>query len=308
MHGGGRMIANIFLRMVFLRKWIALLVAVCLQVLPASADLPDFARAKPDLFCPARITAVVPLHQVNAEAGKNLGEDSGFGVVLRADSMKDVSGTLQFLAAGKIYQTRFATSLSTLTTVDSKTGGQVLLQRKYADSAPIYVAFPSSVSLEAVWIADTAVNGNAVDCLTTPFVSRVSAKEDGDMADGRISNEAIRAGARTQVRATLRDAVDPQKCTVVHRFARMIRGFTPSYPDRARDADMTGTAIAIVALSATGQVLDSTLSTSSGHPELDLETVASARRSTYAPEEFLCTPIPGYYRFSATFEMGSSAP
>lgn len=84
--------------------------------------------------------------------------------------------------------------------------------------------------------------------------------------------------------------------------ATMRSAAVPRYPDLARAAGVTGTVGIAVTLSPTGDIVATSIDSSSGSVPLDLAALEAARASTYTPRIVDCKAVPSTYIFKAIFD------
>jgi TonB family protein len=77
----------------------------------------------------------------------------------------------------------------------------------------------------------------------------------------------------------------------------------PAYPDSARAAHETGSAVVKVLVAADGTAKQYILFRSSGHKDLDDAVMAAVKASTYAPAERGSTPVIGFYDVTYKFTL-----
>jgi len=101
---------------------------------------------------------------------------------------------------------------------------------------------------------------------------------------------------------TAPSATPASGCTQPNASAAVVA--TPAPPDIAPDAradGTSGTALVRVDLDASGTVLKTSVSQSSGNASLDLVAVGMARDARYSPALHQCKPIAAAYDFSVKF-------
>jgi len=276
--------------------------AFILSVNPAYAAYELPTHLKPDLFCAAKVSLVAPAHQLNVNAGeRDLGTDNEFGVLLEADTPKEVSGTLDILSGTSVYSAAVMPQSLTEARREFSIHGKSAYSATVYRSKPIYFQLPATVAVSAVWLSSATVNGAPADCATLPFVKRTGPFVEGLQPTRSIgSAEELRAAAPLRGEpVTLVKHLDMSDCSTVFKEGRMIRGAAPSYPASAQGA--TGNAVILLAIDSVGHVADAAVFGSSGSEALDAAGLLAASQSFFAPPEFLCAPIPGFYNFVARF-------
>jgi TonB family protein len=84
--------------------------------------------------------------------------------------------------------------------------------------------------------------------------------------------------------------------------AKTLVAQTPEVPSDVQAQGYMGTAKVKVDLDASGDVVGTSIYTSTGSMELDRAALAAARASRYAPEQRECKNVPGSYLFIIDFE------
>ncbi|MDP9018286.1 MAG: energy transducer TonB [Candidatus Eremiobacteraeota bacterium] len=261
----------------------------------------DYSQAKPDLFCPAFVSRVVPIHQLKLPASeKDLGTDSEFAVVLSAGSQKSISGTLKFFSKDEAFKVAFATSLNKVAPGRTSVG---VSPNQSFQSPVIYVRFPAAIALDAAWVDEPLVDGKPADCATLPFVFFDQRYADKP-SPGGATDADIRAHPDSNLRVQSLGKVDMHDCPQVYSDAKIVAYVSPRFPAEAKeiDAEYYEAIVANIALDAAGHIADITLLQPSHYKPFNRETLLAISKTAFAPRKFLCTPVPSFFSFRAEFK------
>ncbi|MDP9018284.1 MAG: energy transducer TonB [Candidatus Eremiobacteraeota bacterium] len=285
------------------KRYAGTFLACILSVAPLSAGAvvgDDYSKAKPDLFCPATVSRVVPIHELDMPSAEHdLGSDSDFAIVLSADQPKKIAGTLKFFSKGELFQVDFSSSLNQPAALQEADGTNP--SRSFI-SPVIYVKFPAAVSLEAAWIDEVAVDGKPAECATLPHVYSLQVNFDKQFL-GMLTNKSIREQGTAGLRARPVGKVDMRNCPEIYVDAKAVLLESPNWPVEERyERSTKGMVIAKVALDAAGHVVDVSLLKSSEYKFMNRETLVAVTKSVFSPRKFLCEPVPGFYSFRAQFD------
>ncbi|MDQ6929291.1 MAG: energy transducer TonB [Candidatus Eremiobacteraeota bacterium] len=286
-----------------LSKHCALVIAMVLAIgCPAYAIVGgDLTKDHPDPFCAARVTGIVPIHQLSLPVDEHdLGTDDEYGVIVEADEAKTISGNIEVLSRNQPYSVRFTQEL--LPAEYAVRDGQNVVRSGTAfKSAPVYFRLPVKSPLDAVWIGSVSVAGKPADCATLPLVHNDAANLTNlKTQEAGLTAAEIRTSAPVSApRAIPGTAVNRADCPALVKDARMVSGYTPPYP--AGVSIRSATVLVKIALDAAGNVADASVLKSGGNAAIDNNAVFAAIHSSFAPRTFLCTPIPGFYVFRAHF-------
>ena len=265
-------------------------------------DLPTHLKA--NLFCPARVASVFPIHTTAAEGQPtDLGTDDQFAIRIEADTPEKIGGAVDLLSGDTVYRLPFQPQVLATGRRDWTLNGMVASTQAVYFSQPMYIELPRKAPLDAVWISDAVVNGAPADCATIPLVQRYVTSVAGLSDSGIIgapSADEIRAHAPAhgQPVAWVRK-LDRSACATIFQEGQMKVGATPVYPEQAKGA--LGDAIILLAIDAAGHVADESVFLSAGNEALDAAALVAAAHSVFEPPAFLCVPVPGFYRFLARF-------
>jgi TonB family protein len=95
----------------------------------------------------------------------------------------------------------------------------------------------------------------------------------------------------------------PLACAQPYALASVVKAVEPEYPQTAKFAGASGTALIHVDVSEDGSVTHTSLFRSTGNQALDIAAIKAATNSSYAPALFRCTPIVGACLFKVDFTM-----
>ncbi|MBC5816696.1 MAG: TonB family protein [Candidatus Eremiobacteraeota bacterium] len=261
----------------------------------------DIYKDAPDLFCPARVVSVIPIHDA-AWREDDLGTDDTFAVILAADVAKTVSGTLQVLSHDQPLKVPFSNIALTASPYSVTDGKNIVRSGTTYNSAPLYFALPHSMTLTAVWIYDLKLDGKPADCGTLPlYHAHYKSLSPLKWHGGAMSDVDVRRQAPPHPPlAVAEKRIDFSGCPAVVKEAEAVSLQTPEYP---RGVALRKTSVIIrIALDAAGRVADASVLQSGGTPEFDAQAFTAAVKSRYNPRLFLCASVPGFYTFRANFD------
>ena len=239
-----------------------------------AAGLPT--HLKPGIFCPAEVASVIPVHSSNDGNRSDLGTDNQFAVLLQSDTAQPVSGTIQAAAGKTLYGARF-----------NSDGFNAVGPSQYV-STPIYIELPMAVAVQAVWLSDVSVGGAAVHCPPLPITRNGGAARSSltptSQLVAKIKSDAPSRGVPAE---RLRD-IELGRCGDVYENARIV-DLTPPTGSSAEPVVIS------IALNAAGGVADVAVAKSSGDLEFDGNALVAAKNARFAPAQFMCSPVPGFY-------------
>ncbi|HEY9085098.1 MAG TPA: energy transducer TonB [Candidatus Tyrphobacter sp.] len=261
--------------------------ALVLQVVVAGRPLPVAAS---NLFCGADASYVPWDSSHNVPVPAAAATESAIRVVLYTAAAPRANAVVTFITSDSAYQA----TIAGVAMHASAGGGDY-------ESNPVLVSFPKAVNVQFAYVDSFSLN-NAPLTACPSFVNQVEPYGAAFRANTalpslhRITTTPTMTRLYASVAATMLMALPALSCGVAYTPARMallprsdwsVQDEMASYGSGR--AGMT-TVIA-VAITSDGKVYNTTLVQSSGNQITDREALDQARTETYAPAQFLCTPV-----------------
>lgn len=296
-------------------RWVySFLAATALAFLPLASVaqiLPVPTPAEQDLFCPASIGNVVPIHQVTIPGSeRDLGTDNEFAIQIQGNGPATLTGTIELLSKNQPYVVPFTNLAFQPYQRDVSKNGVVTASTTSYRSAPLYVSLPATSPLDAAWVASVSQATSATGACPSqpakyPGLGPGVARGFTATVSGRtiFPDEVLRARApKKTLIANLVPPLDTKGCSSLYTPATVIHAVPPIYPRFVYPS--SGTALIRLAIDADGALINTRTMQSSGHPEMDDAARIAAAQSTFRPAQFWCSiSVPGYYLFRATFSV-----
>lgn len=279
-------------------------------LLIAVGGLAGTARAQTAMeFCPARLGAG-PI-AVDA-TGKR------FGYELSALGPRSVTGILLVDTEKGFFSVPFSNVDLSLVT-HSVVAKHYVYKQVSADSAPLYVDFPSVVTIRRAWVQsvvarDAVASGwntkGVVSCAPSGSAGTRSSTKQPPQDDPGVQelDAQIKAESAKPARVALASPANfiHDTCARPFQLAHVIEMAQPQYGNAMRNSAFGGAAIvlAAVAIRSDGKVADAWTILRSGSFLLDRAVLRAAKQSTYAPARAYCRNVPGTYLFEVTFTGG----
>ncbi|GAC1354820.1 MAG: hypothetical protein NVSMB31_15110 [Vulcanimicrobiaceae bacterium] len=92
-------------------------------------------------------------------------------------------------------------------------------------------------------------------------------------------------------------------CPTPYKDASLVNSAAAEYPETAKEQGLGAVTVLVrIDLSATANVLSTSIIQSSGNSAIDRSATAAARQSSYSPKLVNCTPVEGSYSFRVEFD------
>ncbi|MBV9277133.1 MAG: energy transducer TonB [Candidatus Eremiobacteraeota bacterium] len=226
--------------------------------------------------------------------------DNAFALQVSAQAPKTVSGKIIVLTSSAFYSIPLPRQSLVQTVIMISLNGKPVRKETVYQSQPIYFALPQKEAVQAAWITDIAEDDKPAECATLPFAAYAGNVNQPYSTSGGLAARDVRAEAPAKMPlATFLKRLDMNGCDKVVTEARMIDGVSPAYP--LGEGPQRTTVIVKIALNAVGTVADAAILQSGGNDAFDASAMNASIHSRYAPKQFLCTPVPGFYSFRANF-------
>lgn len=277
---------------------LALLAITCLVFLSTSRALAVVE------FCPASLR-IEPVGEGQVKRPSAL-----YGFALNAFGPRTVSAVLAFETDGGWFTA--TVPAVTLMEIDRQYNGPSngFVDREWV-SPPAYVRFPRTVTIIHTWVSSAMSLGDSFGWSGRGPVT-CEPNANGDVRRGLRTEDRIRLynedhlNAQPSIASVILDA----QPSTPHGQADCARPFSDPNTLEQVPAAYTGILAAegaggdagiIVAIDATGHLVDAWVWAPSGQKQFDDAALAAARKSTYEAGTAYCKPVPGLYLFWATF-------
>lgn len=159
------------------------------------------------------------------------------------------------------------------------------------ESRVILVKLPKPATIRLVYVDSYAVAGGTEQtCPSDPL----------DLSHTTPLRLTSPPAQTPRIVATFKQTLPPLPCGKLFTFATVTKPSQPVFPlywlDHSRTSEIE------VFLDSNGTPIKTYIYKSSGIQALDASATLAALRSTYAPEQLLCTPVVGKYLWRADFE------
>lgn len=263
------------------------IIALVMQIAVAGHPLPVAAS---NVFCGADASYVPWNVSRNAPMPADSTTESAIRVVLYTAATARANALITFITRDAAYQATIAGVAMHV----SSNGGDY-------ESDPVLVSFPATLDVQFAYV-DSYSLGSAPLAACPSFVNQVDAY--GSTPRGGTALPSLHAIATAptmpstyaSVAATELMSLPALSCGAVYTPAKM--ALLPQSDWSVQDewaSYSTGragtTAVVAIAITSDGKAVEEQLVHSSGNSITDREAVDQARTETYAPAQFLCTPV-----------------
>ena len=260
-----------------------------------------FTHARSDAmveYCGADVRAV-PVQSLN-------GSSSLYGLTLKADSERSVSGHLTFHGSDDSWYGVRLDSIGLTPRIEQYRNWAFAFSRTDYESQTIIVRFPQQVVVRSAFFDAIIVrNEHAMGWDSNEHTCAGIEPEAHETRRSRIlepldapSPQADLGAPIDAVRVSPPGATD---CAVPFKDVSVKKVTAPYFPLGYRKIDVGYRTILNVAVRSDGTIADVWVFAPSGVAAFDQEAIVSARGATYSPARAFCQNVPAIYQFGAEF-------